>query len=449
MPKLLVKNPETGRAVEYDLNREVTRIGRAIDRNEVVLHDGQVSREHAVVKRTGEGGFVLIDLDSANGTFVGGVRIKEHPLRNREQFNISKYSLELRDHTAQLSIRYENKQIAGTVYMRTPGQIASMVPGLDRVSIAPGDPDSQQQVVDYVGVLKKKAETLERLYELNRILSSDFSQEKILKKVSEMVFRLTAADRFFVLLRDDHSGELWTEAAEFRSPNAHKETEEIFISKTVVDRVVNERVSLLSIDAQTDDRFADAQSIIMHNIRSVMCSPLVGKDRVLGVIYADCTERAKILREDDLDLLNAVAAEASIAVDNARTHDRLVREELARAKYRRFMPPHVVDEILASPNTLSLGGTNSCITVLFSDIRGFTSMSEKLKPQVVVQMLNKYFADMTPIVFEHGGLLDKYIGDGLMALFGAPLECENAAINAVLAAVGMQQQMAEVNRDLR
>src|SRR5215813_3603222 len=449
MPKLLVKNPETGRAVEYDLNREVTRIGRAIDRNEVVLHDGQVSREHAVVKRTGEGGFVLIDLDSANGTFVGGVRIKEHPLRNREQFNISKYSLELRDHTAQLSIRYENKQIAGTVYMRTPGQIASIVPGIERVSIAPGDPESQQQVVDYVSVLKKKAETLERLYELNRILSSDFSQEKILKKVSEMVFRLTAADRFFVLLRDDQSGELWTEAAEFRSPNAHKETEEIFISKTVVDRVMNERVSLLSIDAQTDDRFADAQSIIMHNIRSVMCSPLVGNDRVLGVIYSDCTERAKILREDDLDLLNAVAAEASIAVDNARTHDRLVREELARAKYRRFMPPHVVDEILANPETLALGGTNSLVTVLFSDVRGFTSMSETMAPQAVVRVLNEYFAEMTPIVFGNRGLLDKYIGDGLMALFGVPYAEEDSAIWAVTCAINMQWRMTTVNQGLR
>src|SRR5215813_4833339 len=449
MPKLLVKNPETGRAVEYDLNREVTRIGRAIDRNEVVLHDGQVSREHAVVKRTGEGGFVLIDLDSANGTFVGGVRIKEHPLRNREQFNISKYSLELRDHTAQLSIRYENKQIAGTVYMRTPGQIASIVPGIERVSIAPGDPESQQQVVDYVSVLKKKAETLERLYELNRILSSDFSQEKILKKVSEMVFRLTAADRFFVLLRDDQSGELWTEAAEFRSPNAHKETEEIFISKTVVDRVMNERVSLLSIDAQTDDRFADAQSIIMHNIRSVMCSPLVGNDRVLGVIYSDCTERAKILREDDLDLLNAVAAEASIAVDNARTHDRLVKEELARARYRRFMPAHVVDEILANPDSVMLGGANCRVTVLFSDIRGFTSLSEQLNPEIVVQILNEYFADMTPIVFNHQGLLDKFMGDGMMALFGVPYPSDDAAANAVSAAMAMQRGIPALNKDLK
>src|SRR2546426_3819964 len=113
------------------------------------------------------------------------------------------------------------------------------------------------------------------------------------------------------------------------------------------------------------------------------------------------------------------------------------------------MPPHVVDEILASPISLSLGGTTSCITALFSDIRGFTSMSEKLQPQVVVQILNEYFADMTPIVFEYQGLLDKFMGDGLMALFGVPLQTEDAASNAVAAAIAMQRRMAMVNKDLR
>jgi len=135
-------------------------------------------------------------------------------------------------------------------------------------------------------------------------------------------------------------------------------------------------------------------------------------------------------------------------VDNALTHKRLLREELARAKYRRFMPPHVVDEILANPDTLNLGGTNSFITALFSDIRGFTSMSERLTPQDVVQILNEYFADMTPIVFEHQGLLDKFMGDGLMALFGVPYAREDAASNAVIAAIEMQRRMIRVNEDL-
>src|SRR6266849_8231117 len=114
-----------------------------------------------------------------------------------------------------------------------------------------------------------------------------------------------------------------------------------------------ERGSLLSFGTQSDKRGVEAKSIVMQNISSVMCAPLLRKNDVLGVIYVDCRETMKLLKEDDLDLLNAVAAETSIAVDNALTHKRLLREELARAKYRRFMPPHVVDEILANPDTLS------------------------------------------------------------------------------------------------
>jgi adenylate cyclase len=444
MPRLIVKNPDTGRAVDYQLNREITRIGRAVDRNDIVLHDGQVSREHAIVKRTGTG-FVLVDLNSANGTYFAGQRIAEHNIRDRDSFSLGKYTIEYRDQTGLLSIKYESNPVGGTVFTRTPGQMASFVPQINRASIPPGS----KVVDDYLEVLKKKAATLERLYELNRILGGDFSQEQIFKKVSEMVFMLTFADRFFVLLRDPESGELWTESAEFRNPGMRKNTQEILISKTVIDRVVNERVSLLSLDAQADGRLVDARSIVMQNIRSVMCAPLLGKDVVLGAIYADSVEGKRLLREDDLDLLNAVAAEASIAVDNARTHNRLVREELARAKYRRFMPAHVVDEILANPMTLNLGGTNSVVTSLFSDVRGFTAMSERMAPEAVVRVLNEYFAEMTPIVFANSGMLDKYIGDGLMALFGVPLASEDSAVNAVQCAIEMQRKMPQVNQGLR
>jgi len=397
--KIVIKNSESGHSFEFDLTRDETHIGRAADRNDVVLEASQVSRQHAIIKRSRQA-FTLIDLNSANGTFMNGERVKEHLLRNGDSFSISKFIVEFKDAAGAPSVRYASHEIEGTMVMRTPGEISAVIPQMDKAAISKTGPDSKS-VLDYVEVLRKKAETLARIYELNQMLGSDFSQEEIFRKVSEMVFRLTSADRFLVLLKDSESGELSTVAAEFRNPNSAQAGAEVTISKTVVDRVIAERISVLSFDTHSDQRFVEAKSIVMQKISSVMCAPLLRKNDVLGVIYVDCRETMKLLREDDLDLLNAVAAETSIAVDNALTHKRLVREELARAKFRRFMPPHVVDEILKSPNTLHLGGSNSCITALFSDIRGFTSMSEKLQPQVVVQILNEYFADMTPIVFDH------------------------------------------------
>lgn len=445
--KIVIKNSESGDSFEFDLTRDETHIGRAADRNDVVLEASQVSRQHAIIKRSRQA-FTLIDLNSANGTFVNGKPVKEHVLRNGDSFSISKFTVEFKDAAGAPSVRYASHEIEGTMVMRTPGEISAVIPQMDKAAISQTGPGSKS-VLDYVEVLRKKAETLARIYELNQMLGSDFSQEEIFRKVSEMVFRLTSADRFLVLLKDSDSGELSTVAAEFRNPGSAQAGAEVTISKTVVDRVIAERISVLSFDTHLDQRFVEAKSIVMQKISSVMCAPLLRKNDVLGVIYVDCRETLKLLREDDLDLLNAVAAETSIAVDNALTHKRLVREELARAKYRRFMPPHVVDEILKSPNTLHLGGSNSCITALFSDIRGFTSMSEKLQPQVVVQILNEYFADMTPIVFDHQGLLDKFMGDGMMALFGVPYACDTAAANAVAAAIAMQRQMTAVNEELK
>lgn len=445
--KIVIKNSESGRSFEFDLTRDETQIGRAAGLNDVVLEESQVSRQHAVIKRNRQA-FTIVDLNSANGTFMNGQRVKEHLLRDGDSFSISKFTVEFKDAAGAPSVRYSSHEIEGTMVMRTPSEIISVIPQMDKSAISGTGPGARS-VLGYVEVLRKKAETLARIYELNQMLGSDFSQEDIFRKVSEMVFRLTPADRFLVLLKDSDGGELSTVAAEFRNPGSAQAGAQVTISKTVVDRVIAERISVLSFDTHSDQRFVEAKSIVMQNISSVMCAPLLRKNDVLGVIYVDCRETMKLLREDDLDLLNAVAAETSIAVDNALTHKRLVREELARAKYRRFMPPHVVDEILRSPNTLLLGGTNSCITALFSDIRGFTSMSEKLQPQIVVQILNEYFADMTPIVFDHQGLLDKFMGDGLMALFGVPYACDEAASNAVAAAIAMQRRMTAVNEELK
>src|ERR1700738_280454 len=111
--KLVVRNLETGRTFESELARDETHIGRAADSNDVVLDDGQVSRRHASIRRN-DHEYVLIDLNSANGTFLGGQRIKEHVLRNGDVFSISRYTIELKDMAASPSIKYESQQIGNT-----------------------------------------------------------------------------------------------------------------------------------------------------------------------------------------------------------------------------------------------------------------------------------------------------------------------------------------------
>jgi len=212
---------------------------------------------------------------------------------------------------------------------------------------------------------------------------------------------------------------------------------------------MREKVALLSQDAKSDKEFSGAESIVAQGVRSTICAPLITESNVHGVVYADRLDPFATFSQDDLELISAVAAQTAMAVETIKAHKRLAREEVARANYSRFMPEYVVKELLEKPDSFRLGGINQTITVLFADIRGFTAFSEAEKPERVVSLLNKYFTAMTEVIFEHGGTLDKYLGDGLMAIFGAPTASDKDADNAVKTAVAMQNKLVELNSELK
>jgi adenylate cyclase len=178
-----------------------------------------------------------------------------------------------------------------------------------------------------------------------------------------------------------------------------------------------------------------------------MCAPLIAGSAVHGALYADRLNQTASFTRDDLELLCAITAQTAVAVENVRSHERLAREEVARANYSRFMPEYVVRQMLEHPESFKLGGVNQTITVLFADVRGFTRLAEHAPPEQVVQLLNQYFSAMSDIIFAHNGTLDKYIGDGLMALFGAPTSTPDDAANAVTVAVEMQRRIQKLNED--
>jgi len=444
-PKLLVKNTLGGDESQFELVSEETHIGRDVSRNELVLNHHKVSRRHALLRKSGKS-LVLLDLNSGNGTFVNGRRITEATLIHDDVIAIGDFLLTYREVKDSILVQFDSQPLGSTILMRTADQI---VPRFLPQDTTAGLPSAPLRPTDDIETLRKKAETLTHLYELSQVLNLVFSLTEVFKRVSQMLFRLTPCDRFVVVLKDSESSDLSPFVTELRDPHSQRPSEKISISRTVLDRVLTEKVSLLSLDAQADERLAPALSIVRQQVRSVMCAPLLCKERALGVMYLDCKDAMKTFSTDDLDLLNAIAVATSMAVDNALTHKQLLKEALARAAYGRFMPQHVIDQILTNPGTLSLGGNNQLVTILFSDVRGFTSISESLPPETVVQLLNRYFAEMTPIVFEHNGILDKYMGDGLMALFGVPHESQEGASNAVRAAISMQRRIVKLNNELK
>jgi len=233
----------------------------------------------------------------------------------------------------------------------------------------------------------------------------------------------------------------------------HKPTTDqpqISLSRSVLDLIKREKQPILINDANADERFTGSESMKISGLQSAMCAPLLGKERLLGIFYADNLSATAAFTQDELNVFSLVAAQAAAAIDSAITHEQLAKQAVQRSALERFLSPDVVEMIAANPNTaMKLGGANQVVTVLFSDIRGFTSISEKLPPEKVVEILNEYFTRVTDVIFDNGGMLDKYLGDGVMAVFGAPISKGNDAANAVRAAIEIQRLVLQLNVDSR
>lgn len=145
------------------------------------------------------------------------------------------------------------------------------------------------------------------------------------------------------------------------------------------------------------------------------------------------------------NLLREIAAEEAGHEASLRSRLRLYQQRtMLRETLSRYVSPAMCEEILRNPESLQLGGQRRHLTVLFADIRGFTSLSEKMAPEAVVEMLNAFFTQMVDLIFEYQGTLDKFLGDGLMAVFGAPLPLPQAASQAVTCSLAMHRRLQEM-----
>jgi adenylate cyclase len=166
--------------------------------------------------------------------------------------------------------------------------------------------------------------------------------------------------------------------------------------------------------------------------------------RVLGILYVDNFSIRKFV-EADLDFLIAFAGLASVALENGQLADRIRREALARSNFERFFTPALAARIASSPEAVKLGGDKRRVAVLFSDIRGFTALSETMNPDAMARLLTEYFTEMVECVFRHGGTLDKFIGDAVMAQWGAPIGAPDDCDRAMQAALDMMTELDALN----
>ena len=442
----------------------VCTIGRAPD-NTVVLDDPRASRYHAHVTTVDDGSFTIIDgaviggqlRRSANKVFINGASEYEHKLVNGDRITIGASTLKFEQPVEERTsdVKYDDRPLGHTQLLISANDVMNTVLRSKAEELAPTTPSPlpAPQRDKMLDTLQRKANILTALYEMSKTLGSVFDLDAIFDKATDVIFRSTPADRVVALIAeagsDTDDPKLTPIAMRARDNRLDAHARRLSIGRTITRKVMKERVALLSQDAASDEQFAGVDSIVSQGVRSTICAPLVAETRVHGALYADRLDPFSAFKPDDLELISAVAAQTAIAVENARAHERLAREEVARANYSRFLPEYVVKQMLENPESFKLGGVSQTITILFADIRGFTRISEHAPPERIVSLLNRYFSAMTDIIFAHGGTLDKYLGDGLMALFGAPTTTPDDANNALNAAVAMQRRVLGINIELQ
>lgn len=452
--------------------------------NTVQVLDRIVSKEHCHVDLIDGGRWILRDLGSLNGTYVNGERVSERVLNPGDEIMLGSTRIIFDPDRAPqrgpvtAPQRPQAMQPSAPpppvaqpqpppVVVQPPAQATlpqgsgiAPDPKLSRVTIAPGMVESHirtklaplmdqsflpERLIHDMDVLRRDYEKLRVSYELARSIGVELDIDKALVKILDAAFQLLQADRGIILLYDERR-DLVPRCVRTRAGNQDP-NEEVLISSTIVEQVLRDKAAVLSSDATVDSRFQGAHSIIMQGIRSSMAVPLLHSSEVFGIMMLDSQIATNAFTEKDLQLFQNVANQAAVTIQNSLFAAKLEKEAVTRERFQRLLSPAIAQQVIEGKVEVKKGGEVRTTTVLFSDIRGFTAMSESQPAQVVVDMLNEYFERMVEVIFKYEGTLDKFVGDEIMALFGAPVGHPDDALRAVRTALEMKDVLEQFNRE--
>ena len=440
MPAYFIKySDETGPKTHEFSSGELI-LGRAPD-CQVVLKDFGISRQHAKLVAD-PGGVRIVDLGSKNGTKINGNLVTQAPLREGDKFSLGSLEI-LFGKTAEAKVAFDDEPIEAS------GTIVRSVGDLSKLLAVESKP-KPGQTASALSEIARANQILKVLTRVAETLVASRPVEEVLQQVMDIVFESIPAERGFLMLTGEEKDASTLTAKVTKYRHKSHDRGKITISKTIAQRVLSDRVAILTSDALADARFNSGDSIRINQIRSAMVAPLWNREEVIGIIHLDTSALTHAFTENDLDLLSALANFAAVAIERSRLNEKIALEEKKRERLGRFLSPQVASRIIATSDSqgFELGEPEVReVTVLFADIVGFTSMSEKLTPSAIALILNDYLSRMTDAIFMFEGTLDKYIGDAIMAVFGAPLDMPDHAARAVKTAIEMRNRLAEFNAE--
>lgn len=433
-----------GKTQRFRLVGNEVSLGRSSE-NEVVLNDFSVSRRHALLRREKER-WVVYDQNSTNGIKVNGRFVTQGPLAVGDVLTVGTFTLTVREEVVSTPPRPPGRPgvESSSTFVRSIADFNRDF-GLDEVAPPEADVSLTMSGRRFTSPVAR-GKIFEILVQVAKTLIVAREVNEILGRVVDLLFDHLPLERAVVVLLDRNERPLPTLARQRGKEGA--EPAELF-SHTIVDTVMRERVAVLTSDALADGRFEAGQSIRIQQIRSAMCVPLWNQERIIGALHVDTPLRVGTFTADDLDLLTALGNFAAVAIERARLQRQIEDEQRIRERLSRYHSPAVVEEIVSDSE---VSGTvervrTRPVSVFFADIVGFTTSAESMDPEALSRFLGTVFTFAADAIFAQGGTLDKFIGDAVMAFFGAPIAQPDHARRAVAAASKLVENVTAWNAE--
>jgi adenylate cyclase len=413
-------------------------VGRAMA-CDLSISDPTVSRQHAELESV-SGGVLVRDLQSTNGTYVNGMRVAREALAppgSRISFGKMEFDIREAQVTAAPQDAGDDSSQDATIIRQVPVSGAADI--ASRLAVVPQG--SSLLKIAGESAADRQRRKLDLLLDIAKELSQQTEIDRLLEKVVDVTFQVMSVDRVAILLSGEN-GALTPRISRSRAAGPAAEWK---VPRSIARKTVDQRIAVLIENVPADLLFSEG-TVLHQRVQSALCAPLLSSQGpVLGLIYLDNLGATHSFSEEDLDFLTGFASMISVAIANSHLVEKARREAVVLSNFQRYFAPDLASQIGGEEGAIQLGGTKRRVVVLFSDIRGFTAMSESMSPDGIASLLTDYFTEMVEIVFEHGGTLDKFMGDALMSLWGAPLARTDDADRAIRAAVAMQRALERLN----
>ncbi len=320
MPILII-NDRQGRQI-YEIAEDRIYLGRSGE-NHVIIDDLKSSRRHCSIENT-KSGYMLEDLNSLNGTIVNGSFVTKHRLKFGDVVQIGEATIAFESPDAKINLAGPAEKTQQAASMTEPA-----------IETVPEEKTKTRKLqMKTPAELQKENKILRKMLEINKALSTELEIHSLLAKILDSAIELTTAERGFLILLE--GGEMRFEVAR-KSDKTDIENPEVLISHHITSEVISSRHSVISADAQMDGRFSDSRSVRNLQLRSVLCTPLSGREGLIGAIYIDNPYEESIFAQDDIALMEAFSSQAAITLENARLlEDNRKKHEEIKESYKQI-----------------------------------------------------------------------------------------------------------------